>query len=157
MFTCHSTKNKKPHIVHLSSPALSELAAIRGKQLEQGIQTKFVFTTTGRTAASGVSKAKSRLDDILNSNRAERDEEPIQHWVFHDLRRSQATVLAEAGFSEAVVDRLQNHTAVGSRPSQVAQVYQLADMLTERAQAMNFWSELVTGETEKVVELFEAK
>lgn len=104
-----------------------------------------------------MSKAKSRLDDILNSNRAERDEEPIQHWVFHDLRRSQATVLAEAGFSEAVVDRLQNHTAVGSRPSQVAQVYQLADMLTERARAMNFWSELVTGETEKVVELFEAK
>lgn len=152
-----TTKNKKPHIVHLSSPALNELIAIRGEQQKQGLQSAFVFTTTGRTAASGVSKAKNRLDDILNSNRVERGEEPMQHWVFHDLRRSQATVLAEAGFSEAIVDRLQNHTAVGSRPSQVAQVYQLADMLTERARAMDFWAELITGETEKAIALFKVK
>lgn len=140
-----TTKNDKPHIVHLPEPALQELFAIQRKQRESGFNSPFVFTTTGRTAASGVSKAKRRLDERIDTIRRERGADPMQHWVLHDLRRSQATALAEAGFSEAVVDRLQNHVAGGSRPSQVAQVYQLAELLPERARAISFWANQVTA------------
>ncbi len=139
-----TTKNKKPHIVHLPEPAIVELRNLRAHQLNRKLETRFVFTTTGKTPASGLSKAKMRLDNILNQSRAASDDAPMPHWVLHDLRRSQATALAEAGFSEAVVDRLQNHVAVGSRPSQVAHVYQLAEMLDERARALDYWAEIVT-------------
>lgn len=139
-----TTKNKRPHLVHLPEPALAELSGLRAHQHDREMETPFVFTTTGGTPASGLSKAKTRLDDIINQARMQNDDALMPHWVLHDLRRSQATVLAEAGFSEAVVDRLQNHVAVGSRPSQVAQVYQLADMLSERARALNHWADLVT-------------
>ena len=149
-----TTKNGKPHIVHLPKPALHELMAVRAKQDGAGVQTKFVFTTTLTTPASGVSKVKNRLDNLINGMRAERGEEPIEPWRFHDLRRSQATTLAEAGFSETVVDRLQNHTASSSRPSQVAQVYQLADMLSERERALDYWAKIITGDIAPVVELF---
>ncbi|WP_417273777.1 tyrosine-type recombinase/integrase [Celeribacter halophilus] len=141
-----TTKNGMPHIVHLAVPTISELLTIRKQQATAGRNTKFVFTTTGNTPASGVSKAKTRLDTLINKSRAERGKEPMPHWVLHDFRRSQATALAEAGFPETVVDRLQNHVAVGSRPSQVAQVYQLADMLDERARALDYWARLVTEE-----------
>lgn len=138
------TKNNKTHIVHLSDAALAELSRLRAMHDAAELETPFVFTTTGKTPASGVSKAKTRLDGIINNARVKMGRGPFQHWVLHDLRRSQATVLAEAGFSEAVVDRLQNHVAVGSRPSQVAQVYQLADMLNERARALDHWARMVT-------------
>jgi integrase len=139
-----TTKNGMPHIVHMAEPAISQLLTIRKQQATAGRNTKFVFTTTGKTPASGVSKAKTRLDTLINEARAELGKEPMPHWVLHDFRRSQATALAEAGFAETVVDRLQNHVAVGSRPSQVAQVYQLADMLDERARALDYWASLVT-------------
>lgn len=77
----------------------------------------------------------------------------MEHWVLHDLRRSHATALSEAGISEGVVDRIQNHVAVGRRPSAVAAVYALANMLPERARAMDLWSRLVTQQTGEVFNL----
>lgn len=149
-----TTKNGKPHIVHVPEPALQELSAVRAKQDEADIQTKFVFTTTLTTPSSGVSKVKKRLDSIINRARAARGDEPIEPWGFHDLRRSQATTLAEAGFSATVVDRLQNHTGSSSQPSQVAQVYQLADMLSERERALDYWAKIITEDIAPVIKLF---
>lgn len=77
----------------------------------------------------------------------------MDHWVLHDLRRAQATALAEAGFSEAVVDRIQNHVAVGSRPSAVAAVYSLAKLLPERARALDYWANAVIEPTSKVIHM----
>lgn len=71
----------------------------------------------------------------------------MPHWVFHDFRRSQATRLAEADFSEGVADRLQNHQAVGSRPSQVAAVYNRATMLKQRREALDYWADLVSADS----------
>ena len=81
-----------------------------------------------------ISKAKFRLEHAINkAHEAIGLAEPMEHWALHDLPRSQATALAVAGFSEAVVDRIQNHVGVESRPSAVAAVYSLAKLLTERA------------------------
>ena len=149
-----TTKNREPHIVHLSDFALKELDDVRAHQGQQRLATPYVFSSTGRTPASGVSKAKTRLDEEIARLRAEAGErEVVEPWVLHDIRRAQATALAEAGFSESVVDRIQNHVAVGSRPSAVASVYTLAKLLPERARALDYWARLITEQTGDVIRL----
>jgi integrase len=149
-----TTKNGEPHIVHLSDPAFAELLALRTYQNTREMKTRFVFTTTGTTPASGVSRAKSKLEAKIAEARMMRgSDEAMEHWVLHDLRRSHATSLAEAGLPEGVVDRIQNHVAVGSRPSAVSAVYALAKMLPERARAMDLWARLVTEQANEVVKL----
>lgn len=126
------TKNKKPHTTHLSPPAFNEL-----KQLYEGVgESDLVFSTTGKTAASGIGKAKRRLDVILGD-----DFEP---WRLHDVRTGFASALAEAGESEAVVDRILNHAASGSAPSAVARVYNQAELLPQRAKALDLWASILT-------------
>lgn len=134
------TKNGQPHKTHLSPPALTELNALAVKG-----SGDFVFTTTGKTPISGLSKAKRHLDRLLGD-----DFEP---WVYHDLRRAVASALCDRGFSEVVVDRILNHQAVGSAPSAVSRVYNTAQLLPERAAALDAWAEVVTGTQDAVVEL----
>ena len=81
---------------------------------------------------------------------------PFEHWVLHDLRRAQATALAEAGYDEGVVDRIQNQVAASSRASALAGVYNKAQKLPDRAAALDAWSSMVTCENSKVVNLFPA-
>ena len=148
-------KNGRPHIVHLSAPAIRELLKLQGLQADS--PSLFVFTTTGRRAASGVSKAKLKLDKHIGEMWGKAAHRlPFEPWVLHDLRRSQATALAEAGFDEGVVDRIQNHVAAGSRASAVAAVYNKAQKLTERATALDAWANMVTGEHNNVIQLMEA-
>ena len=148
-------KNGRPHIVHLSDPAVGELKELKKKQANR--QSEFVFTTTGKRAASGVSKAKLQLDQYINLHWAKLGHQsPFDPWVLHDLRRSQATALAEAGFDEGVVDRIQNHVASGSRASAVATVNNKAHKLPERASALDAWARMVTGQPTNIVKLIEA-
>ncbi|PWE33427.1 hypothetical protein DDZ14_04290 [Maritimibacter sp. 55A14] len=131
--TGRQTKNRRPHITHLSPPALAEIEALH---LERG-ESDFVFTTTGKTPTSGISKAKTRLGGLLRPD--------FKAWRLHDFRRSMATALAAAGVSEGVVDRIQNHAASGSAPSAVARVYQQSDLLPQRAAALDQWADMVIG------------
>ena len=148
-------KNGRPHIVHLSDPAIGELQRLKKHQASQ--TSAFVFTNTGKRAASGVSKAKLRLDHFVQQHWTKLGHKsPFQPWGLHDLRRSQATVLAEAGFDEGVVDRIQNHVASGSRASAVAAVYNKAQKLTERAAALDNWAAMVTGRPTNIIQLREA-
>ncbi len=126
------TKNKKPHITHLSSPALKELRALHSKDTN----TRFVFTTTGDTPVSGIGKAKARLDKLLPDD--------FEHWRIHDIRTGFATKMADAGESEAVVDRILNHSATASAPTLVGRVYNQAQLLDQRAATLDKWAELVT-------------
>ncbi|MEO0667558.1 MAG: tyrosine-type recombinase/integrase [Pseudomonadota bacterium] len=130
------TKNGKPHVTHLSAPALQELTSLDGN-------SGLVFTTTETTPVSGVTKAKRRLDELLGDD--------FEHWRIHDLRTAMASALASANIPESVVDRILNHVAQGSAPSAVARVYNQADMLPQRAAALDRWAEMVTGEEAKVV------
>ncbi len=144
-------KNGKAHIVHLSDDAKAELIAIKHGQVNN--PSEFVFTTTGVTSASGVANAKEKLDEVIAATREKAKVQPIEKWVIHDLRRSQATALAEAGFEEGVVDRIQNHVAGGSRASAVAGVYNKAEKLPERARALDAWSDMVLGRSDNVVQI----
>lgn len=133
------TKNGKPHIVHLSEPALAEIEAMRPLTGE----TPFLFTTTERTPVSGFSKATKRLYHAAD----------VPDWRPHDFRTAFASALCEAGENEAIVDRILNHSASGSAPSAVARVYNRASNLPQRAAALDRWAEMVTGQRGKVVQL----
>ncbi|WGI22405.1 tyrosine-type recombinase/integrase [Amylibacter sp. IMCC11727] len=134
-----ATKNGKPHTTHLSTAALNEIEALPSNNSE------FVFTTTGKTPVSGHSKAKRRLDGLL---------EGVHPWRLHDLRTALATALAEAGEPESVVDRILNHVASGSAPSAVARVYNQSELLKQRAKALDRWADMVTGKRGKVTKLY---
>ena len=131
------TKNGKTHVTHLSDAAIAALP-------ERG-QSDLVFSTNGRKPVSAVSKAKAKLDAALPDG--------FKQWTLHDLRTAMATALAGAGHSEGVVDRILNHAASGSAPSQVARVYNQAMLLPERARALDAWAAMVTGEAATVVKL----
>lgn len=132
------TKNSKPHIVHLSDPALAELLALRGKA-----DGDLIFTTTGKTPISGFGNMKARLEGLVE----------IEDWRLHDLRTAFASALCEAGEPENVVDRVLNHAATGSAPSAVARVYNRAELLPQRARVLDRWAAMVTGARGDLVEL----
>lgn len=136
------TKNGKEHVTHLSAPALQEL---RGLHEVAGRNKELIFTTTGTTPISGVSSAKRRLDKLVGDG--------AMHWRIHDLRTAFATAMANSGVSEAVADRILNHSAVGSAPSAVSRVYNQSALLPQRANALNKWAALVTSEQYKVVQI----
>ena len=143
------TKNDKAHITHLSEPALAEL---RGAIERAGREAKsarwnpeFVFSTTGTTPISGISRAKARLDKILGDK--------VGPWRIHDIRTAFATAMAEANVPETVADRVLNHVAGGSAPSAVSRVYNRSEMLPQRAAALDRWAEMVTQESAEIVNL----
>jgi integrase len=102
-----------------------------------------VFTTTGETAVSGFSKAKSRLDAaMMNAKRAELGKaDPIPEWTLHDLRRTAATGMARLNFPPHVVDKVLNHVSGTIRG--VAAVYNRFEYLEERRAALEAWGRYV--------------
>jgi len=125
------TKNGKPHIVHLSDPALADFTALREKS-----DGDLIFTTTGTTPISGFGNMKARLEDLVE----------IEDWRLHDLRTAFASALCDADEPEGVVDRCLNHAATGSAPSAVARVYNRSEMLPQRARVLDRWAAMVLAE-----------
>jgi integrase len=132
------TKNGKPHIVHLSEPALSDFTALQEKS-----DGDLIFTTTGTTPISGFGNMKARLEGLVG----------IEDWRLHDLRTAFASALCDAGEPEGVVDRCLNHAATGSAPSAVARVYNRSEMLPQRARVLDRWARMVTDAGGDLVEL----
>lgn len=130
-------KNGRAHIVHLSTPArevLANVTRIAGQDL--------VFSTTGKTAPSGFSRAKLALDTAMVKARtgggASAEQATVEGWRFHDFRRTAVTWLAGAGFPPHVADRLLNH--VSGTISGVAAVYQRNEFVAERKAALEAWA-----------------
>lgn len=139
------TKNKAVHDVPLSDPArmsLSGLPRIAGRP-------GYVFTSTGATAVSGYSKAKSKLDAEmlrLAQEDAGRNDVTIEPWRFHDLRRTAATGMAKLGHPVHVVEAVLNHTS--GTISGVAAVYNRYQYLAEKRAALEAWAARVGTMTE---------
>src|SRR3984885_14976704 len=77
-------KNDQGHDVHLSQQAVDLLLAL--PRIEGGL----VFSTNGRTAVSGFSRSKERLDGLM----AKSIGHEVDPWILHDLRRTAATGMA---------------------------------------------------------------
>lgn len=134
-------KNGAVHLVHLSPLAmalLDDLAALAGCEAGKWPVRGFVFTTTGKTAVSGYSRGKSRLDVAI----AELAKAPVLAWRVHDLRRTAATAMQRLGIRFEVVEAVLNHVS-GSK-SGVAGIYQRHDWRDEKRAALNAWSAFVS-------------
>lgn len=149
------TKNKKgEHIV----PLTPWLDTIFNEQPKIIGDTDFVFTYTQKRAVTGYSHAKERLDDAIRAVQREeakaRGENPskvppIEHWTFHDLRRTMATGLAKLRVDPHVIEALLNHKSGTIKG--VAAVYNRYQYFDEKYDALMRWERalklLVTGES----------
>src|SRR6266702_4187303 len=122
------SKNGKPHIVHLSALAIEIL-----EQVPRVAGQDLLFSGTGKTAVSGFSRAKARLDRLMGGE--------IAPWVLHDLRRTATTGMARIGIAPHVADRVLNQQAGTIRG--VAAVYNRFEYLEERKAALEAWGRLV--------------
>jgi integrase len=132
--TGERTKNGLPHIVPLSSQAVSLLPAKRdGNDMVFGRFDK---------GFSGWSKAKAELDAAILQARRKTDPKAksMAHWVLHDLRRTFVTMLGESKIAPPhVVEAIVNH--VSGVKAGVAGVYNKALYLEERRRALDAWGE----------------
>jgi integrase len=115
-------KNGKPHIVHLSEPAV---------RLIEGTPRlgSLVFSSNGTTLFQGFSKAKARLDRLFG----------VTDWTLHDLRRTAVSGMARLGVAPHVADKILNHQS--GTISGVAAVYQRHEFLKERQEALILWGQ----------------
>jgi integrase len=133
-------KNGVEHVIPLSDSVVDIL-----KSLPRIGRPGFVFTTTGETAISGWSKAKTTLDDAILKAAREEDPkaEPIPGWTIHDLRRTFATGLAGLGVALPVVEKILNH--VSGSFGGIAGVYQRFAFAAEKRDALNKWAARVAA------------
>lgn len=137
------TKNGLPHLVPLTTPAIEELDALapKGKWPAKG----FVFTTTGKTAVSGHSGAKGRLDKAMLEVSGALKREAVDAWRIHDLRRTVATGFQRLGVRFEVTEAVMNHVS-GSRGG-IAGIYQRHGWAEEKKAALKTWAEHLVGLT----------
>lgn len=127
----YRTKNAKPQLVPLAPAAIGVLDALAGSA--EWPKQGYLFSTTGKTPVSGFSKAKRRLDELMES----RLESRFSPWRAHDIRRTVATGLQRLGVRFEVTEAVLNHVS-GSR-SGVAGVYQRYDWADEKRAALVAW------------------
>ena len=134
------SKNGRAIRVPLAPLATTVLAeALDGR----GAAGPFVFSTTGRTAVSGWSKAKARIDRLIAAGRAAAGKEPMDTWRFHDLRRSFATNACDVlHIDPAVADRCLNHVGAGTT-STVSRIYSRNELFDQRRDALHKWADLL--------------
>ncbi len=137
-------KNNVAHIVPLSMPARKIIEAIGPKR--KGL----VFSTTGKTAPSGFSKAKRRLDELALQQLAidaanagdDADEVELVEFRVHDLRRTLATGLQRLGVRFEVTEAVLNH--VSGAKGGVAGIYQRYHWSDEKRAALDAWARHVS-------------
>jgi integrase len=135
------SKNGRAIRVPLSAAARR---VIEAAARQRSVVGPYLFTTTGRTAASGWARAKRRLDDRIAEARLARQAlGEMPPWRLHDLRRAFATAASDIlHVDPAVADRCLNHVG-SSTTSTIARVYGRNEMFDQRQDALRKWAELV--------------
>lgn len=148
-------KNKKEHFVPLTSAVLNLVNSLPRIAPEEGKKAIFLFTTTGKTAVSGFSKAKKAVDaamlEILRKAAVEDERDPeavkLEPWTFHDIRRTVASGMAKLNVAVHVVEAVLNHRS-GSIKG-VAAVYNRYDYADEKREALLTWTNHLMAPTAK--------
>jgi integrase len=141
-------KNDEPHRLHLHAMALEVLqerldaARIDGesrddalKRLSKGGALVFPSPRSG-TPITAFSKMLDRLLDASGTT----------NWSWHDLRRTFASHLGEAGQDIGLVDQILNHKSSATR-SGVMGVYQRAQRWPQQVEAMKVWGAMLAAFT----------
>jgi integrase len=124
------SKNKRQHTLPLSPEAIAII-----NNLPRFSGSRFVFSP-GKTAPSGFSRAKTRIDRLIAKINGDA---PIESWIFHDIRRSVARGLAALGINLPVIERCLNH--VSGSFAGIVGVYQKHNFSDEMRIAMERWSQ----------------
>lgn len=135
---CRS-KNGKGHIVHLTAPAQGILAKI-GRRGD----CPLVFPASTGNPLTAYSHAKEMLAAKFKELRETKElsADALLDWRLHDIRRAGVTALANLKVPPHICDRLLNH--ISGNISGVAAVYQRAEFLDERRDALETWAAAVT-------------
>ncbi len=116
------SKNGKPHEVPLSPFALAVL-----KDIPHFEGSDLVFTTTGYSPISGITKMVLRLQAASETS----------NWRLHDLRRTAASEMARMSIPPYVVEKVLNH--VSGTISGVVAVYNRYGYDPEKRDALDRW------------------
>ena len=130
------TKNFEDHNVDLSPQAIAILKSCPREVSEDG----YVFTTNGKTPVSGFSKAKRKLDAIMQDLlKAE-----VLPWRIHDLRRTAATHMGEQlDVDPGVIERILNH--LSGEQGGLQGIYQRQQYRAKRKAALSAWGDYIEG------------
>jgi integrase len=124
------TKNGREHAVPMSGPVRTILDArvrVYGREL--------VFGVRGNVGGFSFSAPKRLLDAAVAGT-------ITKEWVLHDLRRSVATAMADRlGIQPHIVEAILNHAS--GHKGGVAGVYNRAQYLGEKKQALALWADYV--------------
>lgn len=139
-------KNGEPHWVALSPVAVEIL-----KSMPRIDKCDLMFSTNGKTAVSGFSRAKSRLDAAMlkiakqEAEKAGGDPDGITlpAFVVHDTRRTVARGCQIDGASPEVIERMLGH--VTHTKSGLKGVYQVFEYEDERRTAFVKWGQRLTA------------
>lgn len=123
------TKAKRAHLVPLAPSAVEIIKAMP----EIG---DYVFSTSANTPIRGFARAKSQIDQWLES----KGDGLAEPWRFHDLRRTAATHMVRLGIPELVVSRVLNHRVQGI----TGQVYALHSYAPEKREALEIWANAIS-------------
>ncbi|WP_316228643.1 tyrosine-type recombinase/integrase [Bradyrhizobium sp. SZCCHNR1045] len=129
------TKNKRPHLVPLSSSAAT-IIDLQPRRVDDEGKLRDLIFGQGQGGFSGWSRCKERLDERIKKDLGK----PLDHWRPHDLRRTMSTLMNDRlGILPHVVEAVLNHIS-GSKGG-VAGVYNKALYLRERVEALNAWAD----------------
>jgi integrase len=122
-------KANRSHDIPLSDIAVAILEAL------PRFKGPYVFSSTfGQKAVNCFTKAKDKFDETMGSD----------DWRIHDIRRTCATGMAEAGVPIYTISRILNHAEGG-----VTRLYARHSYLNEKRAALDLWAkkvrEIVTG------------
>jgi integrase len=133
----HLTKNREAHRLHLHPLALDIL---RSRHEAAGKPaTGLVFPAPRSSSAiTTFSAIKGALKEAAPE---------LVGWRLHDMRRSFATALGEAGVSETIADAILNHRQSATRAG-VLGVYQRSVRWPEQVAAMQHWGRLLEAALE---------
>jgi integrase len=140
-----ATKSHRAHVVPLSDLAMEVLDAVPrragqnmlfGREGDQPVHS--------RTFCYVNERIRKRMLELRRAEIAatggDPDDAHIPHWVFHDLRRTGATLMARLGHPVEVVDKILNHaggrTGIGRTINSVTRIYVRHEFLDERRAAL---------------------
>jgi integrase len=129
-------KNRREHIVPLSTAAMSILA-----QSPHWEGQGFIFGQSGHSGYSGWSRSKERLDHRIAKARQDQGQAAMPEWTLHDLRRTAASGMARLGVALPVIERALNH--VSGSFGGIVGVYQRHTFEKEMREALELWAEHV--------------
>lgn len=132
-------KSKRFHRVPLVAPLVSMLSWLPPRKVMRGKISPYVFSGRGGVPLSGLTPIREAM----------RREAGLKKGAFHDMRRTIVSILGDHGFDPHVADTLLNHSAAATLPG-VMGVYQRSEFWTQKVKALNYFTELVMAEVERI-------